>query len=139
MKYLLSTLFICLIPLIFSCKENDAEYNLECDFSYDTNYIFDRVPMQFYNNTTLDGKTSNKIAYKWEFGDKSTSTEKNPIHTFKYTGKYMVKLTAYFEELTDVRTIEILVKTQPDILANFLISKSKKKSPTKTTKSARKI
>ncbi|HEY6914020.1 MAG TPA: PKD domain-containing protein [Paludibacter sp.] len=33
-------------------------------------------------------------SWAWDFGDGSTSTEKNPTHTFATVGKYTVKLTA---------------------------------------------
>ncbi|GAA0063975.1 collagenase [Clostridium sp. CTA-1] len=37
-----------------------------------------------------DGKI---VSYNWDFGDNTTSTEKNPVHIYKNPGTYTVKLT----------------------------------------------
>ena len=40
-----------------------------------------------------------KIAsWKWDFGDNETSTEQNPIHTYKSAGAYTVVLTVTDED-----------------------------------------
>ena len=44
--------------------------------------------MQFTNNSV------NADSYLWEFGDGTTSTEKNPIHIFDSAKIYRIKLTA---------------------------------------------
>jgi PKD repeat protein len=36
---------------------------------------------------------SNIVSWRWDFGDGSTSTEQNPIHTFSEPGTYLVVLT----------------------------------------------
>ncbi len=40
----------------------------------------------------FDTSTGNPTSWLWDFGDGSTSTEQNPIHTYKKKGKYTVKL-----------------------------------------------
>jgi hypothetical protein len=40
-----------------------------------------------------DISSTNVTAWKWEFGDDSTSTEQNPIHTYKKAGEYVVILS----------------------------------------------
>ncbi len=40
--------------------------------------------------STDDGKI---VSYSWDFGDNTTSSEKNPIHIYKNPGTYTVKLT----------------------------------------------
>ncbi|WP_196138968.1 PKD domain-containing protein [Aliikangiella sp. G2MR2-5] len=35
------------------------------------------------------------LSYSWDFGDGTTSTEKNPVHTYKIEGDYTVKLQTY--------------------------------------------
>jgi len=71
-----------LILLSFGCaKETTAPI---FDFSYKTKGL----TVQF--NTTSIGAN----AFKWNFGDGTTSTDKNPIHTFSATGNYFVSLTA---------------------------------------------
>jgi PKD repeat protein len=43
--------------------------------------------------TFTDKSTNNPTSWFWDFGDKSTSTVKNPIHKYTKAGKYTVKLT----------------------------------------------
>lgn len=47
------------------------------------------VDIQFSN------ATSGANAYQWLFGDGNTSTEENPLHTYKSAGNYSVTLIAY--------------------------------------------
>ena len=42
--------------------------------------------------TSFSHTTVNGVAWEWNFGDGTTSTEQNPIHTFKGPGKYVVSL-----------------------------------------------
>ena len=42
---------------------------------------------------TFTNTSSNVQQWTWNFGDKTTSTEKNPIHTYKQKGSYKVQLT----------------------------------------------
>ena len=44
--------------------------------------------------TFTDKSTNNPTAWSWSFGDKSTSTTKNPVHKYTQTGKYTVTLTS---------------------------------------------
>ena len=41
-----------------------------------------------------DTSTGSPTAWKWNFGDGTTSTAKNPTHTYSAVGNYTVKLTA---------------------------------------------
>ena len=40
-----------------------------------------------------DKSTNNPTSWSWDFGDKTTSTEKNPVHKYAKAGKYTVSLT----------------------------------------------
>ena len=51
--------------------------------------IFD--PIQFNNRSTGDS-----ISFFWEFGDGTTSQDKNPIHSFSEVGTVTVRLTVYY-------------------------------------------
>ena len=42
-----------------------------------------------FTNTTLTG-----VSYAWDFGDGTSSTEKDPSHTYKANGSFIVKMTA---------------------------------------------
>ena len=43
-----------------------------------------------FTNTSVDASS-----YNWDFGDGSTSTEENPVHTYSQAGTYTIVLTAY--------------------------------------------
>lgn len=43
--------------------------------------------------TFSDKSTGSPTSYLWDFGDKSTSKDPNPVHTYSKTGKYRVSLT----------------------------------------------
>lgn len=56
----------------------------------------------------------NIIAYHWTFGDGSSSTESNPIHTYNNVGTYTAKLTITNEHmLTSSQTVQIIVTAPP--------------------------
>jgi PKD repeat protein len=40
-----------------------------------------------------DKSKGSPMSYLWNFGDKNTSTDKNPVHTYSKAGKYSVSLT----------------------------------------------
>jgi len=59
-------------------------------------------------------------SYYWTFGDKSTSTEQNPRHTFEKAGTYEVKVTVTDSggrTISDATTITVQ-KPSPLDLAN---------------------
>jgi len=39
-----------------------------------------------------DKSAGSPTSWKWDFGDKSTSNETNPVHVFNKTGQYTVSL-----------------------------------------------
>ncbi|PKQ67136.1 hypothetical protein BZG01_08535 [Labilibaculum manganireducens] len=75
------------------------------------NFIADKTEscgptdVQFTNNST-DGET-----YLWDFGDGSTSTEENPLHTYDTAGSFTVSLTATNDtySLSDVSSMTDLI------------------------------
>ena len=42
---------------------------------------------------TFTNNSQNGLSYEWDFGDGSTSTEENPVHTYAASGEYQVSLT----------------------------------------------
>lgn len=50
------------------------------------------APVQFTDQSTGSGRAI--VAWNWEFGDGSISTDKNPLKTFSAAGNYTVKLSA---------------------------------------------
>jgi len=73
--------------------------------------------VQFYLEVGYQPK---EISYLWDFGDGTTSDEKEPSHNYKKTGKYMVKLTIINYKTIVEKTFTIDVSQDPmPIEANF--------------------
>jgi PKD repeat protein len=71
------------------------------------------TPIEFRNTTTL---SSGFATYLWDFGDGTTSTFIDPIHTYKNFGKFKVHLTVTSNYgVSKDTTIEIEVFEIPDI------------------------
>ncbi len=67
--------------------------------------------VQFTNTST--GDITN---YSWDFGDDSTSTEENPIHTYTNAGAYSVSLTVANAGETDTETkTDYILVTDPTV------------------------
>ncbi len=62
-----------------------------------------------------DESTGSPDEWRWTFGDKSNSTEKNPVHTYSKAGLYSVTLTASNEDGSNV-----LTKTNYIAVSSFL-------------------
>ena len=79
----------------------------------------------------IDMSTDSPDTWKWNFGDGSTSTEQNPVHTFRGEGTYRVTLVATNAGgSSDVRSMDITVKsilTPP--VANFAADKTEGTTP----------
>jgi YVTN family beta-propeller protein len=53
-----------------------------------------------------DSSTGSPTTWSWNFGDKSISTDKNPVHTYNKQGKYTVSLTVGNAAGSDTKTIK---------------------------------
>jgi len=56
------------------------DYVSKCDSGY----------VRFINTSSV--YSSNNVSYHWDFGDGTTSSEKDPIHTYPNSGVFLVKL-----------------------------------------------
>lgn len=74
--------------------------NPVASFSYETTHPF----YVHFTNTSKDA-----TYYSWDFGDGTTSSEKNPIHKYSCKGVYKVVLTAKGNGRTDTYTKNITV------------------------------
>jgi len=61
----------------------------------------------------MDASDGNPSKYYWDFGDKTTSLEKNPYHLYKSAGVYTVSLTVSNKEGFDTKTDQIVVTSVP--------------------------
>lgn len=48
----------------------------------------------YYNTVTLTNTSTNSYGFLWKFGDDSTSTLKNPVHTYAFGGVFKIMLIA---------------------------------------------
>lgn len=91
MKKLLACIFI--VFSILGCKKEPVEVLL-ADFDYASSSgttICSVAPctISFTNKST----PTEGLTYLWEFGDGSSSSEKNPTHTFEKEGLYQIRLS----------------------------------------------
>ncbi len=74
---------------------------------------------KFFDNST--DEDSNIVSYEWDFGDGSSSTDKNPTHNYEQEGEYTVRLT-----VTDsgglTNTTEKHYRALPPLKADFAYS-----------------
>ncbi|MDA3822372.1 MAG: FG-GAP-like repeat-containing protein, partial [Bacteroidales bacterium] len=60
-------------------------------------------------NTSVDPITE----WKWDFGDGSTSTLQNPVHTYAIADTFIVHLIAISSQYSDTITKQVIVKPKP--------------------------
>lgn len=84
--------FLLLFILFASsaCKKNEPIPTAEFSYQGDNNF---RIPC----NVIFTNLSTNAFSYEWDFGDNSTSTNKDPSHTYLKPGNYTVFLKAYTE------------------------------------------
>ncbi|PST82072.1 hypothetical protein C7T94_14790 [Pedobacter yulinensis] len=91
-------LFICAVLLILTarCKKNEpAETPPEPDEPKPTARFTYTVPDQSkFLTYEFKSTATNFKSLLWQFGDDSTSVEANPKHTYRFPGKYLVRLTS---------------------------------------------
>jgi CubicO group peptidase (beta-lactamase class C family) len=89
---------LILLTILSACKKDECEeLGVNCpvaSFTVDVDYGNSPVTVQFTNTS------ENAVRYVWDFGDGTTSDEKNPKHTFEYDPstvkeKFFVRLDAY--------------------------------------------
>jgi PKD repeat protein len=64
------------------------------------------VGTNYLTVTFTDESTNDPTSWLWNFGDGTTSTEQNPVHTFLGAGSYTITLTAANDDGYDVETKE---------------------------------
>jgi hypothetical protein len=58
------------------------------------------TPVNFSSSASPSSVCSGSVSFLWDFGDGSTSTEQNPVHTYSSQGNYNFSLTAAIENVT---------------------------------------
>jgi len=71
-----------------------------------------------------DLSTGNPTSWLWDFGDGTTSSERNPVYTYQSEGSYAVSLTATNEggSNTNTKSAYIVVNDVPPPVADFSAS-----------------
>jgi PKD repeat protein len=76
------------------------------------------VPVLFDGSSSYD-PDGTIVSYEWDFGDDSTGTGVNPIHSYAYYGTYQVILTVIDDDsLADSDTTTVEIGIPPDADAN---------------------
>jgi PKD repeat protein len=92
-------------------------------------YAFGHVGQAPYSVRFLDQSTGSPTAWKWDFGDNTTSTEQNPTHVYNRTGAYNVALTASNDQASDTCTQYRCVIVNAVPAANFTANTTAGKTP----------
>jgi gliding motility-associated-like protein len=77
----------CRVPLLG--KDTITVYHVKTNVLATTKLLCDSGIVRFSDSTITNDLVS---SYKWNFGDGSTSVQKNPAHSFKDTGWYNITL-----------------------------------------------
>jgi PKD repeat protein len=78
-------------------------------------------------------QSSGNVRFRvWSFGDGSFSFEKNPVHTYRETGTYTVRLRVWDGKIvdTEVKT-DCITVTQPELQADFTADTTSGTAPLK--------
>ena len=104
----LSILFLISVVLFSACKKK-GHVDIE-NIGFYANNCTAPFEIQFYLDVAYQPK---EIAYNWDFGDGETSNEQEPVHLYKKTGKYTVKLTIVNYQTTVEKSIVVDVSQDP--------------------------
>ena len=89
------------------------------DADFDSNVSSGIAPLDV---KFTDKSTNSPTDWVWNFGDGATSTDHNPVHTYKAGGTYKVTLTASnafgSDSVADFITVDDVVKLAADFSAN---------------------
>lgn len=108
-KFSVVPMILAIAILLPACHKDKEKPAPDPEISFTANKDAGSSPVRVdFNNTTTN---SENVSWSWDFGDDSTSTEKNPKHYYYSPGTYIVKLTAArngktFPALTKSITVE---------------------------------
>ena len=89
---ILSLLLVLLVAFGFSSCEKDIEAEEFADVSVDFTYQSSSIHYVIGEEISFINKSIIGTNWEWQFGDGTTSTEKNPVHKYSVPATYKVKL-----------------------------------------------
>ncbi|MDP4210075.1 MAG: PKD domain-containing protein [Bacteroidota bacterium] len=90
--------------LIFSCKKGTEDSSVIASFDFSDTIIAGK-------SVIFENISKNASQYLWNFGDGTTSTVKNPSHTFTSNGIYTVSLVSSGTNGVDTASVDVVVGT----------------------------
>ncbi|MBM1105120.1 PKD domain-containing protein [Aurantibacter crassamenti] len=109
-KVLLGSL-VCFLLVLNSCSSDDDRTVESIPFTAD---IFQSINGK---RVAFQGLTNNATSWNWDFGDGTTSTDKNPIHAYAEGGYYTAVLTAADAAGSSiVKQVELAIEITPYVL-----------------------
>ena len=118
----LTVFVIAAFALFTACEEttdNTTTPDAVACFNYSPN-----TELTAGTEITFTNCSENATNFAWNFGDGSTSTDENPVHTFETAGEYQVQLVAANETSAD--TVSKIIFVESDVnqpTENFIYDK----------------
>jgi len=94
---------LCLFTLFAACKKEDLPVQPAAKFSASKTTVVVDEEIQFTNNS------ENATAFKWSFGDGTTSTEVSPKKAYHSSAVFLVSLVSTGAGGTTISTVQITV------------------------------
>ncbi|MFP4664388.1 MAG: PKD domain-containing protein [Bacteroidales bacterium] len=88
--------FLLLTFVFSSCNKDEEPEEPDVSFDFTNNYHKAPIEVEFTNTTQANDFTIN--SWEWEFGDETTSTEKNPTHEYTEAGSHSITLKGYYDD-----------------------------------------
>lgn len=101
-------LLLFIICGFLACKKETPEVKPNFRVKKTAYYLLE--PVEFLN-------TSDEGTFLWDFGDKTSSTEANPTHTYTKSGTYTVTLTVNGQQ-AEVKTITVFATLSSYVVVN---------------------
>lgn len=104
--------------------------NITADYSFnilDSCITKDGSEVSFINNTSSVPPPTDSFFYTWDFGDNTTSNEKDPTHIYKYPGTYRVYLQVFASEppgcyFTAYKFDTLVIVTDSSMLSSYNVT-----------------
>lgn len=117
-----------IIGLVFvflnACKENEVIPTAAFDYTFtnpDAATYLKSFPT--HQSLKITNASTDAISYRWDFGDGTTSTEKEPVFDYEKSGEYTIRLTTTSrtgDQQTSTKSIKIVDRVLKRIHFSFL-------------------